>query len=264
MTTESYIDGHSVASPDTYDNIDPSTGQSLGPVARGGAEEIDLAVRAARRASGTWRKTAPEERAKILTRLADLIEADAERLALLESEDTGKPLSQARNDALVSARYFRFYGHAIDSYYGQTIPLSADMHVYTRREPFGVTGHIIAWNYPMQLLARAVAPAVAAGNCSVAKPADETPRTAVEFAKLAIVAGLPAGVFNVVTGIGAEAGAALSEHPGVDHIGFVGSRSVRSSPTPPPSASYRRCSNWAASPRNWCSVTPTWMPRPHR
>jgi aldehyde dehydrogenase (NAD+) len=226
--TESFIDGGSVSSAASYDNIDPSTGQSLGAVARGGAEEVDLAVGAARRASATWRKTAPAERAEILTRLAALIERHAERLALLESEDTGKPLSQARNDALVSARYFRFYGHAIDSYYGQTIPLSSDMHVYTRREPFGVTGHIIAWNYPMQLLARAVAPAVAAGNCSVAKPADETPRTAVEFADLAIAAGLPAGVFNVVTGIGAEAGAALSEHPGVDHIGFVGSTEIGS------------------------------------
>jgi acyl-CoA reductase-like NAD-dependent aldehyde dehydrogenase len=92
-----------------------------------------------------------------LTRIADRIDQDHERLARIESEDTGKPLSQARSDALIAARYFRFYGHAIDSYYGQTIPLSTDLHVYTRREPFGVTGHIIAWNYPMQLLARAVA-----------------------------------------------------------------------------------------------------------
>jgi aldehyde dehydrogenase (NAD+) len=144
-------------------------------------------------------------------------------LARTESEDTGKPLSQARADAEVAARYFRFYGHAVDTYYGRTIPLTADLHVYTRREPLGVTGHIVAWNYPMQLLSRAVAPAVAAGNCAVAKPADETPRTAVAFAELAIAAGLPPGVFNVVTGIGAEAGAALAAHPGVDHIGFVGS-----------------------------------------
>jgi aldehyde dehydrogenase (NAD+) len=147
-------------------------------------------------------------------------------LARTESEDTGKPLSQARADAAVSARYFRFYGHAIDSYYGHTIPLTDDLHVYTRREPLGVTGHIIAWNYPMQLLSRAVAPAIAAGNCAVVKPADETPRTAVAFARLAMQAGLPAGVFNVVTGIGAEAGAALSAHPGVDHVGFVGSTAI--------------------------------------
>ena len=146
----------------------------------------------------------------------------------MESEDTGKPLRQARADADVAARYFRFYGHAIDSYYGQTIPLSTDLHAYTRREPFGVTGHIVAWNYPMQLLARAVAPAIAVGNCAVVKPADETPRTAVELAALAARAGSPPGVFNVVTGIGAEAGAALAAHPDVDHLGFVGSTQIGS------------------------------------
>jgi aldehyde dehydrogenase (NAD+)/betaine-aldehyde dehydrogenase len=226
--TQSFIDGESVASEDVYDNVDPSTGRSLGPVARAGEDEVDRAVSAARRAWKAWRKTAPAERARVLTRIADLIERDQERLALLESQDTGKPLSQARSDALVSARYFRFYGHAIDSYYGRAIPLSTDLLVYTRREPFGVTGHIVAWNYPMQLLSRGIAPAIATGNCSVAKPANETPRTAVAFAELALEAGLPAGVFNVVTGIGAEAGAALSAHPGVDHLGFVGSAEIGS------------------------------------
>ena len=227
-TTQSFIDGESVASTDCYDNIDPATGQSLGPVARGGADEVARAVAAARAATQRWREETPETRATLLTRIADLIEQNRDRLARTESEDTGKPLSQAKADASVAARYFRFYGHAIDSYYGQTIPLSTDLHVYTRREPFGVTGHIIAWNYPMQLLARAVAPAIAVGNCAVVKPADETPRTAVELARLAVEAGLPAGVFNVVTGIGAEAGAALTAHPDVDHIGFVGSTQIGS------------------------------------
>lgn len=226
--TQSIIAGESVTSTAAYDNIDPSTGRSLGAVARSGADEVDRAVAAARHALKAWRRTAPVERAETLTRIADLIETNQQRLALTESEDTGKPLSQARVDAQVSARYFRFYGHAIDSYYGQTIPLSTDLHVYTRREPLGVTGHIVAWNYPMQLLSRAVAPAIAAGNCTVAKPADETPRTAVALAELALAAGLPPGVFNVVTGIGAEAGAALSEHPGLDHIGFVGSTAIGS------------------------------------
>ena len=226
--THSFIDGTSVASNEVYDNLDPSSGKALGSVARGGVEEIDRAVIAARRALQTWRKTAPAERATILTRIGDLIERELERLAFTESEDSGKPLSQARTDTLVAARYFRFYGHAIDSYYGHAIPLSPDIHAYTRHEPLGVTGHIIAWNYPLQLLARAVAPAVAAGNCSVAKPADETPRTAVALAQLALEAGLPPGVFNVVTGIGVEAGAALAEHPGVDHIGFVGSTRIGS------------------------------------
>jgi len=201
--TESFIDGRSVVSTQYYDNIDPATGRSLGAVAAGGPDEVELAVDAAMRASRGWRQASPERRSGILTRIADLIERNSEYLAVLESEDTGKPLSQARTDSRVAARYFRFYGHAIDSYYGQAIPLGPDLHVYTRREPFGVTGHIIAWNYPMQLLSRAVAPAIATGNCPVVKPADETPRTAVAIAELAVQAGLPAGVLNIVTGFGA-------------------------------------------------------------
>ena len=226
--TQSFIDGVSVASPEVYDNIDPATTTSLGAVARGGTDEVDRAVSAARRALPAWRGTPPAARAAYLTRLAAAIESQADQLARWESEDTGKPVSQARADAAVAARYFRFYAHAVDSYYGLTIPLRDDFHVYTRREPIGVTGHIVAWNYPMQLMARAVAPAIAAGNAVVAKPADETPRTAVAFAHMAIEAGLPPGVFNVVTGIGAEAGAALATHPGVDLIGFVGSTRIGS------------------------------------
>lgn len=221
--TVSFIDGAAVASPGTYDNVDPSTGHVLGAVARGGALEVDRAVSAARRTQREWRRTTPEARSALLSRLADLVVEERDHLARLESEDTGKPLTQARTDADVCARYFRFYAHAIDSYYGLSIPLRPDLHVYTRREPFGVTGHILAWNYPMQLLGRGVAPAIATGNCSVVKPADETPRTAVRIAELAIHAGLPAGVLNVVTGIGAEAGAALANHDGVDHVSFVGS-----------------------------------------
>ena len=226
--TQSFIDGESVASADTYDNIDPATGQPLGPVARSGSDEVDHAVQAATAAQPEWATTLPEHRARLLTRIADLVEANGEELARLESEDTGKPISQARTDASVCARYFRFYGHAIDSYYGHTIPLAPDQLVYTRKEPFGVVGSIVAWNYPMQLLARAVAAAVATGNATIIKPADETPRTAVRIARLAIDAGLPAGVFNVVTGIGAEAGAALTAHPGVSHLGFVGSTRIGS------------------------------------
>ena len=226
--TQSFIGGESVASADTYDNIDPATGQALGAVARAGAEEVDRAVQAAQAAQPAWNATLPEHRAQVLTRIADLVDANAEELARLESEDTGKPISQARTDATVCARYFRFYGHAIDTYYGETIPLAQDQLVYTRREPFGVVGSIIAWNYPMQLLARAVAAAIATGNATIVKPADETPRTAVAIARLAVEAGVPAGVFNVVTGIGAEAGAALTAHPGVAHLGFVGSTQIGS------------------------------------
>lgn len=227
-TTQSFINGQSVASADTYDNIDPATGKSLGPVARSGEKEVDQAVEAAAAAQPLWNRTLPEERARLLTRLADLIERNAEELARVESEDTGKPLTQARTDATVCARYFRFYGHAIDSYYGLSIPLGPDMHAYTRKEPFGVVASIVAWNYPMQLLARAAAAAIATGNATIIKPASETPRTAVMIAKLAIEAGLPAGILNVVIGIGTEVGAALTAHPGISLLGFVGSTQIGS------------------------------------
>jgi aldehyde dehydrogenase (NAD+)/betaine-aldehyde dehydrogenase len=226
--TESFIDGAFVGTDDTYDNVDPSTGRTLGAVSRGTDREVDRAVEAAHRASREWRATTPEQRADALCRLADAIADEEEALARLESEDSGKPLSQARNDARVCARYFRFYGRVIESYYGLSIPLRPDLHVYTRREPHGVTGHIVAWNYPLQLFARECAPAIATGNCTVLKPADETPRTAVRIAELAIRTGLPPGVINVVTGLGPEAGASLAAHPGINHLSFVGSTEVGS------------------------------------
>src|SRR5699024_4646307 len=123
---------------------------------------------------------------------------------------------------------FDFYGHTIEAYYGQQIPLGDDMHVYTRREPYGVTGHIVAWNYPLQLIGRAAATSLATGNCAVAKPADETPRTTVRLAELIHEAGFPSGAFNVVVGLGAEAGDALADHPGIAHLGFVGSTATGS------------------------------------
>lgn len=226
--TSSFIGGADVSSADTYDNIDPATGQSLGPVARGGVDEVAGAVESATKAQRAWARTTPEERSDLLTAWAALVQRDSEMLAKLESEDTGKPISQARVDALVAARYLRFYAHAIDSYYGQTIPKGPDLHVYTVREPFGVVASIIAWNYPMQLFSRSVAAAVATGNASVVKPADETPRTAVALARLAIEAGFPPGVINVVTGTGEEAGAPLSAHPDIAHLSFVGSTEIGS------------------------------------
>lgn len=223
MPTKAHIDGSWVTTPKTYSNVDPATGLVLGEVARCDAADVDAAVAAATRAQVAWARRRPEERARILIATADLIERDSERLAVLESEDTGKPLTQARHDAAICARYFRFYGQAVESFYGSSIPLSDDLLVYTRNEPFGVVGSILAWNYPMQLLARAVAPALATGNACVVKPADETPRTAVSVSQLFVEAGGPPGVLNVVTGLGAEAGAAVAEHPGIAHVGFVGS-----------------------------------------
>lgn len=226
--TCAFIDGAHVDTAETYDNIDPADGTSLGTVVRSGPAEVDAAVESAARAQPGWGRTVPEHRARILTRLGDLILERRDELARLESEDTGKPLAQALTDVEVCARYMSFYGHAIDSYYGVSIPIGPEHVVYTRREPFGVVGHVLAWNYPLQLLGRAIGPSLATGNASVVKPADETPRTTVRVAELAIEAGLPAGVFNVIPGIGAETGALLTAHPGVAHIGFVGSTVIGS------------------------------------
>ncbi|WP_342038370.1 aldehyde dehydrogenase family protein [Brevibacterium ammoniilyticum] len=226
--TTSFIGGRHVPSLTTYANIDPATGDHLGDVSRGGADEVDRAVKAAAKAQREWKRSSPEQRSRLLVATAAAIRTHRDELARIESEDTGKPLSQAYADVDVCARYFEFYGHVIESYYGQTIPLSADMHVYTRREPYGVTGHIVAWNYPLQLIGRAAATSLATGNCAVAKPADETPRSTVRLAEIIHSVGFPAGAFNVVTGLGAEAGAALAAHPGVSHLGFVGSTEVGS------------------------------------
>ena len=221
--TTSFIGGRHVPSLLTYANIDPATGGQLGDIARAGADEVDRAVQAAAKAQREWKRSSPEQRSRLLIATAAVITANRDDLARIESEDTGKPLTQAYADVDVCARYFEFYGHTIESYYGHAIPLAEDMHVYTRREPFGVTGHIVAWNYPLQLIGRAAATSLATGNCAVAKPADETPRSTVRLAELIHSVGFPAGAFNVVTGLGAEAGAALSAHPGVAHLGFVGS-----------------------------------------
>ena len=226
--TTSFIGGRHVPSLTTYANIDPATGDHLGDVSRGGADEVDRAVKAAARAQQEWKRSSPEQRSKLLVATAEVVRANRDELARLESEDTGKPLIQAYADVDVCARYFEFYGHTIESYYGHQIPLGEDMHVYTRREPYGVTGHIVAWNYPLQLIGRAAATSLATGNCAVAKPADETPRSTVRLAELIHSVGFPAGAFNVVTGLGAEAGAALSAHPGVAHLGFVGSTQIGS------------------------------------
>ena len=224
--TPAFIAGERVTGADSYENVDPADGHVIGEVLRGTAEHIDAAVAAARRAQPEWAATKPEHRADVAQAFAALVLENVEELARLDSEDTGKPISQARTDGQVTARYFTFYGRAIDSYYGLQLPVDPAFHVYTRREPLGVCGSVIAWNYPLQLFGRAVAPTVVTGNAVVLKPADETPRSAVRLAELAVEAGFPPGIINVVPGIGAEAGAALAAHPGIDHMGFVGSNAV--------------------------------------
>jgi len=206
---------------------DPSTGRQIGQIARGGATDIDRAVEAAEAArQGEWATMSAAERGRLMAKIGRAVEEQVEWLALLESHDVGKPLTQARNDAKALARYLEFYGGAADKLHGETIPYLNDYTVYTLREPYGVTGHIVPWNYPMQIIGRSVGAALATGNATVLKPAEEASLTALAFAKIAIDCGLPAGVLNVVPGLGEEAGAALTSHAGVHHLSFTGSVDV--------------------------------------
>ena len=220
------INGKRVRTDAVVPVIDPSTGRVFAETADCGPEQIDEAVAAACDAAESWRKVAIAERARILRRIAGLIERDLSVLGALEAQQTGKPLKQARRDTEITARYFDFYASAIETFYGATIPLNDETLIYTQWQPHGVTAHIIPWNYPLQILGRSVAPSLAMGNGCVLKPAEETPLTALHLAELALEAGLPAGLFNVVPGYGESAGAALTGHPGINHISFTGSVEV--------------------------------------
>jgi aldehyde dehydrogenase (NAD+) len=212
----------------TIDVLDPSVGTAFARIARGNAADIGRAVDAARAAlgefgDGEWGRLTATERGRLLMRLAIAVEGAGEELAQLESRTTGKPLRQGRSDAAALARYFEYYAGAADKLHGDTIPYQTGMTVLTIREPHGVTGHIIPWNYPMQIFGRSVGAALAAGNACVVKPAEDACLTLLRVAELAVDVGFPAGGLNIVTGYGAEAGAALAAHPGVDHISFTGS-----------------------------------------
>lgn len=217
----------SAASNQTIDIENPSDGSHLCPIARGSAEDIDDAVEAAQAARrGEWGRLTAAERGRLMFKLSGLILTRADDLARIEALDVGKPLKQARADAVAMARYFEFYGGAADKVMGDTIPFLDGYTVYTLREPHGVTGHIVPWNYPMQILARSVSAALAMGNACVIKPAEEACLTSLAMARLAEEAGFPAGAINIVTGTGTEAGAALTAHPGINHISFTGSVGV--------------------------------------
>ena len=221
-----FIGGHwqAPATGETLPAIDPSTGQEIARIARGTAADIDAAVRAAQGAlAGEWGALPAYARGRMLARLGQLVLDHTEALTAMEAADVGKPLTQARADVIALARYCEFYAGAADKLMGETIPFQNGFTVYTLREPHGVTDHIVPWNYPMQIIGRSVGAALAAGNACVLKPAEEACLTALAFADLARQAGLPAGALNVVPGLGLEAGAALTAHPGIGHISFTGS-----------------------------------------
>lgn len=206
------------------ETIDPGTGRAFASFAAGGADDVDAAVRAAQAAlRGPWRAMAPAERGRVLQRVAALIRANAERLAVVETLDAGKLLCEAQGDVAGAAATFEYYAGACDKFQGDSLPLGDNHLGYTLHEPVGVTAHIISWNYPLSTAARGIAPALAAGCTVVAKPAEQTPLTALMLAQLCLDAGLPPGVCNVVTGTGRAAGAALVRHAGVQHISFTGS-----------------------------------------
>ncbi|RUM96205.1 aldehyde dehydrogenase family protein [Pseudaminobacter arsenicus] len=206
-------------------SIDPATGQVVAEFARAGAAEVDMAVAAAREAfdNGPWRRMRPFERGRILHRIGELMLQKRDEIARKESMDSGKPLRDSYWEVDCSARFFEFYGGACDKLHGASIPLGPDWSDWTVKEPIGVSLHIIPWNYPFQLIARGVAPALAAGCAVIIKPSADTPVTAYEFVKICQEAGLPDGLVNLVNGRGSVAGDLLAKHKGVDQITFTGS-----------------------------------------
>jgi aldehyde dehydrogenase (NAD+) len=215
------------ASGETVPVIDPGDGTEFAAIARGGKADVEAAVAAARSAyDGAWGRMSGTERGRKLMKMAEGIAAAAEELARLEARDTGKPLKQAKADIAVAARYFEYYAGAADKLHGETIPYQEGYTVLLLREPLGVTGHIIPWNYPAQMGAKQIAATLAAGNACVVKPAEDACLSVLRLAVIALEAGIPPGVVNVVTGLGPEAGAALAAHPGLDHVSFTGSPEV--------------------------------------
>lgn len=224
-----YVDGQWVSPTggQAIEMICPSDGQVIGAIARGGKDDIDAAVSAARRAfEGEWTHTTATDRGRLLTRMGQAILDHRDELAEIEACDTGKPLSLARSDINATARYFEYYGGAADKIHGDTIPYCDGFQVSVVREPRGVTAHIIPWNYPAQMFGRTLAVALAAGNTTVLKPAEEACLSIVRLTELAADIGFPDGVLNVIPGYGQEAGTALASHPGIDLISFTGSTEV--------------------------------------
>lgn len=225
------IDGVEVASQSgrTFDNRSPRDGTLINTIAACDATDVDRAVVSARAAfeDGRWRNLAPKKKKAILHRLGDLMQAHAENLALLESLDTGKPISDARNvDIPLAIQSTHYYAESLDKIYGEVAPTPEDRLSYVVHEPLGVIGAIVPWNFPLHMAMWKVAPALAMGNSVVLKPAELSSMTALYTAQLALEAGLPPGVFNVITGLGTEGGQALAVHMDVDMIAFTGSGPV--------------------------------------
>ncbi|MGH2953544.1 MAG: aldehyde dehydrogenase [Solirubrobacterales bacterium] len=226
-----FIDGEfaDAASGETFDRVNPATGQVVTEVAAGDSEDVDRAVGAARRAfaAGEWSRAEPAERKRVLLRLAELIREHGEELALLDSLDMGKPAEDALGiDVPGAAGIFQWYAEAADKLYDEIAPTGADDLALVTREPLGVIGAVVPWNFPLDLATWKLAPALVAGNSVVLKPAEQSPHSVLRLAELGAEAGLPAGVLNVIPGFGETAGRALGLHPDVDCVAFTGSTEV--------------------------------------
>jgi betaine-aldehyde dehydrogenase len=208
----------------TFDIVEPATTEVMARAAVASPADVDRAVTAARAAfeRGTWSEAPASARAKVLYKIAELIRADVDRLATLEARNAGKPIRDARDEVLGAAQCFEYYAGAATRIFGETIPVTAPGLDFTLREPVGVVALIVPWNFPLTIASWKVAPALAAGNAAVLKPASYTPLTALELGQIALEAGLPEGVLNVITGPGATTGNALAGHPGLDKIAFTG------------------------------------------
>jgi aldehyde dehydrogenase (NAD+) len=227
---ELFIDGRwrPALSGKTLEVVAPADGDAYSTIALAGSEDIDAAVSSARRAvaGGAWSKFTATERGRVLSRLSSLILERTAELAAIEARDTGKPLRTATADAIAAARYFEYYGGAADKLHGETIPYLDGFMASTLRVPLGVTAHIVPWNLPIQIFSRSVAPALAVGNATVVKPAEDACLGIVRLVELSEQAGLPPGAVNLVTGTGPVAGASLAGHPGIDFVSFTGSPEV--------------------------------------
>ena len=231
FATQAMIDGQQVSalSGATFAAINPATGETLAQVAACGAADVDVAVRAARRAfeAGVWSQRSPTERKAVLLRLAELILENREELALLDSLNMGKPVMDAYNiDVPGAAGVFRWYAEALDKLYDQVAPSAQNVLATITREALGVVAAVVPWNFPLDMAAWKLAPALAAGNSVLLKPAEQSPFSALRLAELALQAGIPAGVLNVLPGLGEHAGKAMGLHPDIDCLAFTGSTEV--------------------------------------
>ncbi len=231
LRTQAFVDGAYVdaASGATFDCVNPATGETLAAVAACDAEDVDRAVTGARRAfeSGVWSRSAPRERKRVLRRLSELIDEHRDELALTETLDTGKPIRDSRGvDLPLAAETIAYYAEAVDKVYDEIAPTDPSMVTMIVREPVGVVGAVVPWNFPLMMAAWKVGPALAAGNSVVLKPAEQSPLTALRLAELAAEAGVPEGVLQVVPGLGETAGQAIGRHMDVDLVAFTGSSEV--------------------------------------